>query len=268
MDFLLSLAIDPLTHEEEIELFDRWRSRGDKSALDRITRSQLKLVGMFVQRYMRRYDGDEGDIMSAGVEGLFRAIEKFDTGRDLRLTTYASVWIKQGIQRFVMTNSTLSGSGPKRYQLLRKTLEAAKRVDASYDRAEELKRCAAEIGIMPETLGAYIDVSTVRVVSMSTPLYEDEEETLEARVSSHAETPEQQVQASQDSDENRDRLVEMMKSLNPKEVFVMRRRHLCEDTPSLQTDRQRVGPHPGARPADRGERDAEAQAGCGALTRG
>ena len=44
------------------------------------------------------------DLIAEGNLGLMRAVEGFDTRRDVRFGTYASYWIKQSIRRAVMND--------------------------------------------------------------------------------------------------------------------------------------------------------------------
>ncbi len=44
------------------------------------------------------------DAISEGVCGLYRAIEKFDTTRGFKFSTYASHWVKQAVQRAILND--------------------------------------------------------------------------------------------------------------------------------------------------------------------
>ncbi len=59
-----------------------------------------RLCFHFAKKYSRNYE-DLFDLFQEAVIGLFRAIDKFDIGRNLKFSTYASLWIKQRIRNYV-----------------------------------------------------------------------------------------------------------------------------------------------------------------------
>ncbi len=82
---------------EEIELAKRIE-KGDLMAKDRMINSNLRLVVSIA----RRYQGQGlalGDLIQEGMLGLIRAVEKFDWRKGFRFSTYATLWIRQAIQR-------------------------------------------------------------------------------------------------------------------------------------------------------------------------
>ena len=86
-----------LKPHEEIELAKRIE-KGDLVAKDRMINSNLRLV----VSNARRYQGQGlslGDLIQEGMLGLIRAVEKFDWRKGFRFSTYATLWIRQAIQR-------------------------------------------------------------------------------------------------------------------------------------------------------------------------
>src|ERR671925_1606571 len=83
-----------LTHAEERELARRVE-RGDLAAKDRMIEANLRLVVHIAKRYQRDHHAlTLEDLVQEGTVGLVRAVEKFDPGRDLRFSTYATIWIR------------------------------------------------------------------------------------------------------------------------------------------------------------------------------
>jgi RNA polymerase primary sigma factor len=86
-----------LTAAEEVQLAKRIE-RGDMMAKDRMINSNLRLVVSIA----RRYQGQGlplSDLVQEGMLGLIRATEKFDWRRGFKFSTYATLWIRQAIQR-------------------------------------------------------------------------------------------------------------------------------------------------------------------------
>ncbi|MDQ4041652.1 MAG: sigma-70 family RNA polymerase sigma factor, partial [Actinomycetota bacterium] len=87
-----------LTPAEEIELAQRIE-RGDLEAKDRLVNSNLRLVVSLARRYQGVGELCLLDLIQEGVLGLIRAAEKFDWRKGFRFSTYATLWIRQAIQR-------------------------------------------------------------------------------------------------------------------------------------------------------------------------
>ena len=95
-----------LKPSEEIELAKRIE-KGDLAAKDRMINSNLRLV----VANARRYQGQGlalGDLIQEGMLGLIRAVEKFDWRKGFRFSTYATLWIRQAIQRGLENTSPRS----------------------------------------------------------------------------------------------------------------------------------------------------------------
>ncbi len=86
-----------LTPAEEIELAKRIE-RGDLYAKERMVNSNLRLVVSLARRYQGQ-GLSMGDLVQEGTLGLIRAVEKFDWRKGFRFSTYATLWIRQAIQR-------------------------------------------------------------------------------------------------------------------------------------------------------------------------
>ena len=92
-----------LTKAEEIELA-KAIERGDIAAKDRMINANLRLV----VSQARRYQGlglPLGDLVQEGTLGLIRAAEKFDWRKGFKFSTYATLWIRQSIQRGLANTS-------------------------------------------------------------------------------------------------------------------------------------------------------------------
>jgi RNA polymerase primary sigma factor len=73
--------------------------RGDLEAKDRLVNSNLRLVVSLARRYQGVGELCLLDLIQEGVLGLIRAAEKFDWRKGFRFSTYATLWIRQAIQR-------------------------------------------------------------------------------------------------------------------------------------------------------------------------
>ena len=86
-----------LTAAEEIELGKRIE-KGNLDAKDLMINSNLRLVVSIALRFQGQ-GLPLADLVQEGMLGLIRAVEKFDWRRGFRFSTYATLWIRQTIQR-------------------------------------------------------------------------------------------------------------------------------------------------------------------------
>src|SRR5215212_4262814 len=83
---------------EELELAKRIES-GDLAAKDKLTTHNLRLVVSIARKYQGLSELCLLDLIQEGMLGLIRAVEKFDYRKGFRFSTYATLWIRQAIQR-------------------------------------------------------------------------------------------------------------------------------------------------------------------------
>jgi RNA polymerase primary sigma factor len=92
-----------LTPEEEQELARRI-AQGDDAARRRMIESNLRLVVKVAKRYM-----GQGlpllDLIEEGNIGLIKAVERFKLEKKCRFSTYAVLWIRQSIERGLVSQS-------------------------------------------------------------------------------------------------------------------------------------------------------------------
>ncbi|MBI5137473.1 MAG: sigma-70 family RNA polymerase sigma factor [Nitrospirae bacterium] len=92
-----------LTYEQEQDLGRRIQE-GDEDARRQMIESNLRLVVSIGKRYINR-GLPFSDIIEEGNLGLMRAVEKFDHTKGFKLSTYASWWIRQSIERAIINQS-------------------------------------------------------------------------------------------------------------------------------------------------------------------
>ena len=90
-----------LTREEEIEL-DRRNKAGDEEAKEKLITHNLRLVVSIAKRW--RFHTKKLtflDLIQEGNIGLMKAVEKFDSSKGFKFSTYATWWIRQSVTRAI-----------------------------------------------------------------------------------------------------------------------------------------------------------------------
>ncbi|MDP1899933.1 MAG: RNA polymerase sigma factor RpoS [Rubrivivax sp.] len=104
--YLRDIARAPLlTPEQEFDAAERARA-GDFAARQLLIERNLRLVVSIAKHYVGR-GLPMTDLIEEGNLGLMHAITKFEPERGFRFSTYASWWIRQGVERALMHQTRL-----------------------------------------------------------------------------------------------------------------------------------------------------------------
>lgn len=87
----------PLTNEEEYELWVRMR-QGCQCARNQLVSANLRYVVSIAKKYLASKTAFE-DLISAGNEGLVKAVDKFDATYGVRFISFATWYIKNEIRK-------------------------------------------------------------------------------------------------------------------------------------------------------------------------
>lgn len=108
-DNIINLPDLELLSKEETRFYIEAAQNGDKTALDKLVKHNLKLVLKVTYRF-KNSGYDLQDLFQIGVIGLIKAIKNFDLTRNLRLSTYAVAKILGEIRLHLRDDSIIKVS--------------------------------------------------------------------------------------------------------------------------------------------------------------
>jgi RNA polymerase sigma factor (sigma-70 family) len=101
--YLAEMGRRPLLDKREERSLAMRIEGGDEDARHHMIEANLRLVVSIAKHYRGR-GVPLIDLIQDGTLGLIRAVDKFDWRRDLKFSTYATWWIRQAVQRSVLTH--------------------------------------------------------------------------------------------------------------------------------------------------------------------
>lgn len=175
---------------EELELAKRIE-RGDLRAKELLINSNLRLVVSIARRYQGLGLG-MSDLVQEGMIGLIRAAEKFDWRKGFRFSTYATLWIRQAIQRGLDNTARTVRLPANVAQQTRKVDRVAADLAAKLERDPTAEEIAAETGFEPDEVERLRKLDS-RPASLDARVGDDDSASLGELLDSNAPTPEEEV---------------------------------------------------------------------------
>ena len=126
-----------LSREEEKALAERIQ-KGDKEALRKLVRHNLRFVVGFARKY-NKLGIPLMDLINEGNLGLIEAAKKFDPNRNVKFISYASWWVKQYIMKYLNEESTSIRIPIKAQSRLRKINKVRKNYLKEFYRSPNIK---------------------------------------------------------------------------------------------------------------------------------
>ena len=164
-----------ITVEEEVELAQRIK-KGDRTALEKLTKANLRFVVSVAKQYQNQ-GLSLPDLINEGNLGLIKAAEKFDETRGFKFISYAVWWIRQSILQALAEQSRIVRLPLNQVGTLNKINKAFSRFEQENERVPSADELAGVLDIAKEKISDTMRVSG-RHVSVDAPFVEGEDNNL------------------------------------------------------------------------------------------
>ncbi len=164
-----------LTTDEEVELAQRIR-KGDKRALERLTKANLRFVVSVAKQYQNQ-GLSLPDLINEGNVGLIKAAEKFDETRGFKFISYAVWWIRQSILQAIAEQSRLVRLPLNQVGSVNKITRELNKFEQEHERKPSVNEIAERVDL-PEDKIADAMKANSRHVSMDAPIADGEDSSM------------------------------------------------------------------------------------------
>lgn len=166
---------DLLSVEEEVELAQRIR-KGDRKALEKLTKANLRFVVSVAKQYQNQ-GLSLPDLINEGNVGLIRAAEKFDETRGFKFISYAVWWIRQSILQAIAEQSRIVRLPLNQVGSVNKINKALNKFEQENERKPSLEEISEKVNMPQDKVSDAMKVSG-RHVSVDAPFAENEDNSL------------------------------------------------------------------------------------------
>ncbi len=160
----------PLSSADEREMAIRIR-KGDKRALDRLVKSNLRFVVSVARNYQ-----NQGmtlvDLINEGNLGLIKAAMRFDEGKNFKFISYAVWWIRQAILQGLADHSRIVKIPLNRVATIHRVGKARIALEQKLGHTPGIAEIAEELGIPEEDVASSLQIGRSHA-SLDAPIGDD-----------------------------------------------------------------------------------------------
>jgi len=231
-----------LTREEEYQLAVQYREENDPDSAYKLVTGNLRLVVKIALEFHRAWVMNLLDLIQEGNIGLMQAVKKFDPYQGVKLSSYASFWIKAYILKYILDNWRLVKIGTTQAQ--RKLFfnlhkEKAKLEALGY--AAEPKQLADAMGVKEKEVIQMDQRMSSWETSLDTPIRSDGERSLMDFLPEKKALLDKKLADDEIKSLVNQKLKKFKKTLKDKELDIYETRLLAENPATLQEIGDRYG---------------------------
>jgi RNA polymerase primary sigma factor len=174
--YLREIGSTPLiTADEEVRLARRIRT-GDKRALEKLTKANLRFVVSVAKNYQNQ-GLSLADLINEGNIGLIKAAKRFDETRGFKFISYAVWWIRQAILQALAEQSRIVRLPLNRVGTLHKIGKVSSSLEQAYGRNPSPDEIAKELELSESEVADTLKISNSHL-SLDQPFSVSEDNSL------------------------------------------------------------------------------------------
>ncbi|MDR1793267.1 MAG: RNA polymerase sigma factor RpoD/SigA [Bacteroidales bacterium] len=166
--YLQDISKEPMVSpDEEVELAQQIRS-GDKEALDKLVKANLRFVVSVAKQYQNQGLGLQ-DLINEGNLGLIKAARRFDETRGFKFISYAVWWIRQSISHAIADQSRIVRLPVNQLGAVNRIKKEVSRLEQIYNRLPTIDEISEVVDLAPDKINEILKISA-RHISMDAPI--------------------------------------------------------------------------------------------------
>ena len=174
--YLQDIGKEELISAEEEALLAAQIRQGDKKALERLTKANLRFVVSVAKQYQNQ-GLSLPDLINEGNLGLIRAAEKFDETRGFKFISYAVWWIRQAILQAIAEQSRIVRLPLNQVGSVNKINRVLNRFEQENERRPSIDEISEQIDLPEDKIDEAINISG-KHVSMDAPFNANDDNSL------------------------------------------------------------------------------------------
>ncbi len=174
--YLREIGETPLINAEEEVRLARKIKQGDKRALEKLTKANLRFVVSVAKQYQNQ-GLSLADLINEGNIGLIKAAKRFDETRGFKFISYAVWWIRQAILQSLAEQSRIVRLPLNRVGTLHKIGKVSSRLEQSLGRLPSPEEISKELELSENEVSDTLKISNSHL-SLDAPFSASEDNSL------------------------------------------------------------------------------------------